>query len=205
MIKNIFLWWLAFFILSSQPILLWGYSASKQIDSPKTVTPKSLKISREPYYLNGLIIKVSDGDTVTLVDASKKKYKIRLAEIDAPESKQDFGAIAKQVLANLVFNKQITAKCYQQDFYQRHLCYLIIDQKEANLMLIQKGLAWAYTQYGVQESYLSAQTQAQKQKVGLWQSDLAQAPWEWRKQKKAAQAASSKKKRISIDFTSGGN
>lgn len=167
----------------------------------KIATRKKLKIPKELYLLEGIVVKVSDGDTVTLLDAQKKQHKIRLAEIDAPESKQAFGTIAKQILANLVFNKKVTAKCSQQDMYRRHLCYLVIDKQEANLILLQKGLAWAYTQYPVQESYLKAQTQAQEQKVGLWQDQQAQAPWDWRKQKKAANAASSKVKRISIDFT----
>lgn len=199
LILSFFYW----FDFSNQLLAAPSVTDKSQFKQQTTQVPTrtDLKISKKPYKLEGVIVKVSDGDTVTLLDFQKIQHKIRLAEIDAPESKQDFGTIAKQVLANLVFNKKVTAQCTQQDFYRRHLCYLVIDKQVANLILLQKGLAWAYTDYPVQDEYLQAQNLAQKKQIGLWQNKLAQAPWDWRKQKKAANAASSKRKRISIDFT----
>mgnify|MGYP006354815743 CR=1 FL=1 len=41
--------------------------------------------------LKGKIIHISDGDTVHLLTDKKEKIKIRLNDIDAPESKQAFG------------------------------------------------------------------------------------------------------------------
>jgi endonuclease YncB( thermonuclease family) len=42
--------------------------------------------------LTGRVVGVNDGDTITVLDASNKQHKIRLAGIDAPELKQAFGA-----------------------------------------------------------------------------------------------------------------
>lgn len=35
--------------------------------------------------LDGRVVGVTDGDTVTVIDAAKTEYKIRVAGIDAPE------------------------------------------------------------------------------------------------------------------------
>ncbi|WP_231552524.1 thermonuclease family protein [Oligella urethralis] len=37
-------------------------------------------------WIQGKVVGVSDGDTVTVLDAGKQRYRIRLDQIDAPES-----------------------------------------------------------------------------------------------------------------------
>ena len=44
--------------------------------------------------LTGKVIKVADGDTVTLL-VEKKSYRVRLQGIDAPEAQQPFGRVNK--------------------------------------------------------------------------------------------------------------
>ena len=55
----------------------------------------------------GRVVGVHDGDTITLLLAGNQQLKIRLAQIDAPESSQAFGQRSKQSLSELVFNKTI--------------------------------------------------------------------------------------------------
>ena len=55
---------------------------------------------------------VSDGDTITILDDRKQQIKVRLAEIDTPESAQPYGSRAKQELSRLVFEKKLlVSKC----------------------------------------------------------------------------------------------
>ncbi len=42
--------------------------------------------------LTGKVVKITDGDTVYVLDANYKEHKIRLAGIDAPEQKRCHGA-----------------------------------------------------------------------------------------------------------------
>lgn len=60
--------------------------------------------------LAGRVVAISDGDTLTLLTPENSQVKIRLAEIDTPESAQPYGSKAKQALSSLAFNKQVTAK-----------------------------------------------------------------------------------------------
>ncbi len=54
----------------------------------------------------GRVVAVSDGDTLTILDDRKQQIKVRLAEIDTPESAQPYGSRAKQELSRLVFGKR---------------------------------------------------------------------------------------------------
>ena len=61
--------------------------------------------------LEGRVVAVADGDTITLPDANRQQHKIRLAGIDAPERAQPFGLRSKQHLAELAFGKDAKADC----------------------------------------------------------------------------------------------
>ena len=84
-------------------------SVAKQATDGKPVSKPSITISRAEiawsapaYDLSGRVVKVSDGDTITILDASQKQHKIRLHGIDMPEYQQPYGKAAKSALANLV-------------------------------------------------------------------------------------------------------
>ena len=52
------------------------------------------------------IVKITDGDTLYVLDANYKEHKIRLAGIDAPERKQAYGLASRKHLASIVAGKQ---------------------------------------------------------------------------------------------------
>jgi len=54
--------------------------------------------------LTGRVVRVIDGDTPVLLDASDTRRKIRLAGIDCPEKGQPWSIRAKQALSDDVFN-----------------------------------------------------------------------------------------------------
>lgn len=64
--------------------------------------------------LLGLVVGISDGDTLTARSGEPGQYeqiKVRLQGIDAPERKQPFGERARQALAELTFQKEAELSC----------------------------------------------------------------------------------------------
>src|SRR5690554_4719887 len=69
--------------------------------------------------LEGRVVSVADGDTLTILDSSTTQHRIRLAEIDAPESGQPFGTRSKQLLSDLCFGEQARIDVETRDRYGR--------------------------------------------------------------------------------------
>lgn len=136
--------------------------------------------------LQGKVIGISDGDTITLLDGSKTQHKIRLAGIDAPEKSQAFGERSKQHLSDLVFGKTVTVDWNKTDKYGRTIGKVIVDGQDANLSQVQAGLAWHYKQYEKEQlpadrsSYAQAEVDAKVRKIGLWHDAVQIPPWDFR-------------------------
>ena len=145
--------------------------------------------------LVGRIIGVSDGDTLTLLDARKQTHKIRLSGIDAPEKKQAFGQQSKLSLSNLAYGREATADCPKRDRYQRAVCVVTTGGKDVGLQQIQHGLAWWYRDYAHEQrpqerrDYERAEQWAQERRLGLWREKDPVPPWEWRREKREQSAA----------------
>ena len=65
--------------------------------------------------LTGRVVGVTDGDTIKLLVDGRSQYKIRLGEIDAPESGQPFGQKSKRMLSDLVFNRTVSVRVTDVD------------------------------------------------------------------------------------------
>jgi len=133
--------------------------------------------------LSGMVVKIADGDTLTLLVAGNRQVKIRLAEIDTPESHQPYGQKAKQALAGLVFSKTITADVQTTDRYGRSVARVYAGTLDVNAELVRSGTAWVYRKYAKDPSLYELEEQAREKKRGLWALPENQRipPWEWRK------------------------
>lgn len=136
--------------------------------------------------IEGKVIRVSDGDTIAVLDKDNKQHKIRFQGIDAPESKQDFGQAAKENLSKLVFGKQVTVTWEKVDKYGRTVGKVLLDGKDVNIEQVKAGLAWHYKKYEEEQppedrvSYAAAEAEARAAKRGLWQDPNPTPPGEWR-------------------------
>jgi endonuclease YncB( thermonuclease family) len=136
------------------------------------------------------VIKVSDGDTITVLDSNNQKHKIRLKGIDAPESQQTYGDISTQSLSELVYDKEVFVNWDKKDKYYRILGKVIVDGRDANYEQLKKGLAWYYKQYEKDLSdedkkrYSEAEEWARNYTEGLWADSNSIPPWEFRRKRK---------------------
>lgn len=143
--------------------------------------------------LEGKVVSVADGDTITVLDADRVQHKIRLSGIDAPERSQAFGRRSKEHLAGLVSGEQVTVETDKTDRYGRSVGKVLLQGRDINLAIVVAGLAWHYKKYESEQPasdrrlYASAEVQARELRVGLWRDREPMAPWDWRVAKRGRQ------------------
>jgi endonuclease YncB( thermonuclease family) len=139
--------------------------------------------------IHGRVVGVSDGDSVTVLDAQKTQYKIRLPGIDAPERAQAYGQKAKESLSDLVFGKTVDVEWSKQDRYGRIVGMITLAGVDINLEQIKRGMAWHYKQYQNEQSpedriaYAQSESQARDKKLGLWRDPSPIEPSVFRQKK----------------------
>ncbi|GAA6773997.1 thermonuclease family protein [Flavobacterium sp. CGRL2] len=107
----------------------------------------SLFISISVYSQSGKIVRIKDGDTVVLLDSDNNQITLRLAEVDCPESSQDFGKKAKEFTSNQVALKIVTYKIVDTDQYGRSIAKVYYDNKYLSAEIIKNGFGWHYKKY----------------------------------------------------------
>lgn len=134
--------------------------------------------------ITGRVVRVADGDTITILDDTNTQHKIRLWGIDAPERKQDYGQRAKQAMSDLVYNKTVRVDVLNKDRYGREVGKVYQGDTYVNLEMVRLGLAWWYQQYARKATDIrEAEEKARADKIGLWSRPDAIPPWEFRRKK----------------------
>jgi len=140
--------------------------------------------------LEGRVVGVADGDTITIVDVSDTKYKIRLQGIDAPEKSQPFGEKSKQSLHKLIHGKRVSIQFQKKDKYGRVVGKVLLNDIDVCLEQIRYGMAWHYKQYASDQPkedralYAQSELDAKSKLTGLWSDKSPTPPWQFRRQQK---------------------
>jgi len=155
--------------------------------------PAQRQISRQPttgtvsQTLTGRVVRIADGDTVTVLDATNTQHRIRLQGIDAPESHQAFGTQSKKNLSDMIFDKDVTVVYDKTDQYGRLVGKILLDGKDINLEQVKAGMAWHYKEYEREQSpndrelYAHAEDEARSARRGLWVEANPIEPAEFRR------------------------
>lgn len=146
--------------------------------------------------LQGKVIYVDDGDTAVVIDSGNQKHKIRLANIDAPETShtkstsgrigQPFSDASRRSLDELIKGKLVTANCFEIDRYERQVCDILLDGRSVSTEQVRRGFAWANQSSGGRylrdKTLMVVEGQARAAGLGLWAEAKPVPPWEWRKE-----------------------
>lgn len=108
----------------------------------------------------GRVVKVYDGDTITIVTTlhngdmtpfmSLYKFNVRILGIDTPELKtkniveHDLGIVARDALVKLIMDKVVRLENVSYDKYGRILCNVFLDDLNVSEWLISKNYAVSY-------------------------------------------------------------
>ena len=152
--------------------------------------------------LDGRVVSIEDGDTVTILDAGNVQHRVRLAGIDAPERGQQGAQRSRESLAALVYEQPVRVASHKRDPYGRIVGTLWVAPPgapcrgrpecpatlDAGLAQLQAGRAWWFRRYAAEQrveeraSYEAAERDARARRIGLWRSGTAVPPWEWRRE-----------------------
>ena len=87
--------------------------------------------------ITGKVTRVSDGDTIWVMDAVKLKYKVRLDRIDAPEKNQPWGKESASLLKSWIFGKDVRVEYAKRDRYGRILGVVYEGTNDVNLAMVR--------------------------------------------------------------------
>lgn len=138
-----------------------------------------------PVLLLGLVVGISDGDTLTLLTPEKQEVRVRLAEIDAPEKAQPFGQRSKQSLSDLCYMQQARLQVVDTDRYGRAVARVSCAGTDANAAQVSTGLAWVYIKYAKDPALFQLQQEARDANRGLWADPSPVPPWDFRKARRS--------------------
>ncbi len=137
--------------------------------------------------LTGKVVKITDGDTLYVLDANYKDHKIRLGGIDAPERKQAYGLASRKHLASIVAGQQVKVEYQKRDRYGRIVGKVLHDGINVCLEQVKAGLAWHDKRYQHEQIledrrlYADAEIRARDERLGLWRDNNPNPPWEHRR------------------------
>ena len=143
----------------------------------------ALLLTTSLFALEGRVVKVYDGDTITLLDKDMQQHRIRFYGIDAPEKSQSFGKRSQENLANMIAGKMVNVDVQAEDRYGRSVGIVYLDDVDINKRQVADGYAWAYMQYGG-EIYKNDELRAREKKLGMWTDPNIEMPSEYRKRQK---------------------
>ena len=142
----------------------------------------------------GKVLRISDGDTLQIRDEHGQKQRVRLAFIDAPETEQASGKDSQRQLQRLLDKKSVLVQVVDIDNYKRQVAIVWLQKQDINATQLATGMAWQYASIAKRQQtaqgyryYHCLEQSARSGKEGLWRNRQAQAPWEYRQQRRQQQ------------------
>ena len=112
------------------------------------------------------------------------RYELAVKFSDDDTRSTQLKAIYLAVNDDQVFYPQLNIPNYKPQYG----CYfygqaevILDDGTNLNKELVKQGLAWHFKKYSEDFEYSELETEAKKNKIGIWSEENPISPWEWRK------------------------
>jgi micrococcal nuclease len=93
--------------------------------------------------VEGVVVRVTDGDSLWIKPAEGKAIEVRLSEIDAPESCQAWGPEARVALRRMAMGKTATIESVARDRYGRSVARVQVGGLDLGPYMVMQGHAWS--------------------------------------------------------------
>jgi micrococcal nuclease len=126
----------------------------------------------------GWVSWVMDGDTLLVVlDDQHEPVKVRIKDIDAPESCQPGGQASRDAMIDLVLRHRVQIERVSDDVYGRLVARVRRGELDLGAEMVRTGMAWAYHFKTGKGPYARLQRQAQQERIGLFSArETAMSP-----------------------------
>lgn len=149
--------------------------------------------------LTAKAFRIQDGDSFIARLQDGSRLTVRLSGIDAPERSQPHADQSRQNLQRLLEGRDLQIHVAKKDQYGRAVAQVFAQSDAADIDVaiaqLERGLAWFYHYHRKdlpaqsREVYAKAEETARRARLGLWQSQDAQPPWEFRSSRRADPAS----------------
>jgi len=137
----------------------------------------------DSFDIEGRVVRVADGDTVSVLDKRNRQHKIRFYGIDAPERGQPFGNTARRELSSRIEDQLVQVVVNDIDDYDRQVGEVFFQGKSMNVHMVEQGYAWWYRYHARSRQDLeTAEREAREAGRGLWSDRDPMPPWDWRRE-----------------------
>lgn len=153
-----------------------------------------------PREYTGLVVYITDGDTIVIENRQLQREKVRIVSIDAPEKGrrgspgQPYSERSRQHLAHLIKGKPVRLVYKGRDDYGRVLARVWVGDTDVGLAQVCAGYAWVYEKFvdelpaATQQSYRACEAKARRAHRGLWRRSRPLPPWKWRYSQRDAES-----------------
>lgn len=140
--------------------------------------------------VEGKVVRVADGDTLTVATRDGRKVQVRLYGIDAPEVRhegtpgQAGGVEARQALKALTQGRWVRVEVLDVDTHGRSVGFVTERGVNINLVMVREGWAWAYRRYlsaPYASQFIDVEREARAKRLGIWKRANPLPPWEFRR------------------------
>jgi micrococcal nuclease len=129
---------------------------------------------------SGQVLSVVAGDTLKILQG-KLARTVRLAGIDAPNPGQPWGDEARRFVQGLAEGHTVTVEPDDKTGGRQQRGQVILpDGRDLGLELLKEGLAWHDKRRSADPFLGELESNARKERLGLWGDAHPVPPWRWR-------------------------
>jgi endonuclease YncB( thermonuclease family) len=128
----------------------------------------------------GTVLTVMAGDTLKILHGKLARV-VRLSGVDAPRMGQPWGEDARRFVQGLAQGRTVTVEPRGRKAGRQLLGNVILpDGRDLGMELLKEGLAWHDKRRSADAFLGELETNARKDRLGLWADAHPVPPWRWR-------------------------